>query len=71
MPIDIKTGATIRPGGVPIHVVRPIASPTIAGGPGLVNLPSVIASATHTVRTFDPFAFVGRFRKSLGRTLSK
>ncbi len=71
MPIDINSGGNVRPGGIPVHVVTPLARPTIAGAPGSVGLGAIVAKATHGVRTFDPFAVVGRARRALGRTISR
>jgi hypothetical protein len=71
MPLDVNAGGNVRPGGVPIHVVSGNAPPTIAGAPGLKSIGAVIAGATHTVRTFDPFAGLNGFRRAIGKRLAK
>jgi hypothetical protein len=63
--IDISTGGN-RIGGVPTHVTtRPVAAPGRA-----TPAPAVLAGITHRTTTLDPFAFIGRARRALGKRLS-
>jgi hypothetical protein len=63
--IEIFAGG--RPGAVPTHVVTPHA----AAAPGTTYaLPGLTRNMGPTVATVDPFAFIGRARKALGRKLT-
>lgn len=62
--IDIFAGG--RPGAVPTHVVTPHAP----AAPGTsFTLPQLRQNMGPSVATVDPFAWVGRARKAIGKRL--